>query len=78
MSIKQQIIYMQVRLMRLTSEMWNKPVEMIADVFSRYGVFRYIEECFELFHVEGDGAVYEEIMSYLTNKEVSNNVGNNK
>lgn len=78
MSERQQIIYMQVRIIRLASEEWNKPIEMIVELFARHNVLQYIEECFGIFHVEGDEAVLEDIITYLKNKEVADYAGINK
>lgn len=68
MNERQQIIYMQARLMRLACEGWDKPVEAVAGLFEKYGVFQYIEECFGIFHLEGDEAIFEDIQLYLKNK----------
>ena len=73
MNERQQIIYMQTRIMRLASEEWNKPIEIIAELFAQYGVLHYIEECFGIFHVEGDEAVLEDVATYLKNKGVTSN-----
>ncbi|MCI8697021.1 DUF3791 domain-containing protein [uncultured Acetatifactor sp.] len=65
MSERQQIIYMQARIMRLASERWNKPMEKVAALFTQYNALRYIEECFDMFHVEGDEAILEDVETYL-------------
>lgn len=70
MSERQQIIYMQARLMRRVSEEWNQSIEKVAELFARYGVLQYIEECFGIFHVEGDEVILDDIMTYLENKGV--------
>lgn len=70
MSERQQIIYMQVRMMRLAAEEWKQPVEEVAGVFTRYDILQYIEDCFGIFHVEGDEAVLEDITVYLKNRGV--------
>lgn len=70
MNERQQIIYMQARLIRLASENWNRSIEAIAELFEQYDVFRYIEECFGIFHVEGDDAVLDDVRGYLKNKGV--------
>ena len=51
---RQQIIYMQARLMRLASEEWHRSIERITELFVKYNVLEYIEEGFVKFHVEGD------------------------
>lgn len=68
MSEKQQIIYMQTRLLRLASEEWNKPIETIAKLFAEHDVLSYIEHYFDIFHLEGDDAILEDIASYLDKK----------
>ena len=73
MNERQQIIYMQTRILRLASEEWNKPIEVIAELFAQYGVLHYIEECFGIFHVEGDEAVLEDVATYLKSKGVTGN-----
>ncbi len=59
---------MQTRIIRLASEEWNKPIEKITELFAEYEVLQYIEECFGIFHVEGDRAVLEDIAAYLKNR----------
>lgn len=65
MSEKQQIIYMQTRILRLASEEWSQPVEAVAKLFQKQNVFPYIEHCFELFHLQGDDAILDDIVTYL-------------
>ncbi|MGN0408603.1 MAG: DUF3791 domain-containing protein [Bacteroides sp.] len=77
MSERQQIIYMQARIIRLASEKWNMPVEKIAEIFEKYNVLRYIEDCFGIFHVEGDDAVFEDVAAYLKNKGAMESAGIN-
>lgn len=68
MSERQQIIYMQTRIMRLASERWKKPMEIVAKLFAEYKALQYIEECFDMFHVEGDEAILEDVEIYLKNR----------
>lgn len=77
MGEKQQILYMQVRIMRLASEEWNLPIKVIAELFSKFDVLHYIEKCFGIFHVEGDDAIFEDVTAYLKNKGGLNLVGIN-
>lgn len=64
---------MQTRIIRLASEVWGRPIEMIAELFAQYGVLQYIEDCFGLFHMEGDDAVLEDVTVYLKNRGVIEN-----
>ncbi len=70
MSEKMQIVFMQTRLVRLASEKWNTTVCKANDIFTKYKIFKFIEECFDVFHMEGDEAVFEDIVLLLHNKEV--------
>lgn len=68
MSERKQILYMQTRILRLASEKWNKPIELVSGLFTRYDALRYIEECFDMFHIEGDEAILEDVEAYLRNR----------
>lgn len=72
MGEKQQIIYMQTRIIRLASEKWNMSMERLIEIFTEYKVLQYIEKCFGIFHVEGDETVLEDIEEYLKNKGMLN------
>lgn len=72
MGEKQQIIYMQARIIRLASEKWNMPIEKLTETFTKYKVLQYIEKCFGVFHVQGDEAVLEDIENYLKIKGAVN------
>lgn len=68
MNEHEQILYMQTRLTRTAAEKWQKPLAEVIKVFTRYGVLEYIENCYEIFHVEGDEAIFEDIEHYLSAK----------
>lgn len=65
MSEKEEITFMQTRIIRLASEEWKLPVEKIVDIFSKAAVLEYIEKCYGIFHCEGDDVVLEEVAEYL-------------
>lgn len=65
MSERSQITYMQVRIARMATEKWNISIAEAARIFQRYRVFEFIRDCYGIFHVEGDDAVWEEIVPYL-------------
>lgn len=71
MEEQSQIIYMQTRLVRLAAEQWGKPYQDIVKLFKEKGVFHYIAKMWELFHIEGDLAVLDEIQRYLDSKETA-------
>ena len=68
MDEKLQILYMQMRIVRLAARKWKTTVARAARFFDENGVFRYIEDFFGVFHVEGDNAVFDDIKKYLKNK----------
>lgn len=43
-------------------------MEATAALFKEFCVFKYIEDCFGIFHTEGDEAIFEDILQYLANK----------
>lgn len=68
MGEQQQIIYMQTRVIRLASERWSMPMKDVVETFSHYEVLQYMENCFGIFHVEGDEAILEDVTEYMKNK----------
>ena len=68
MSERSEIVFMQVRLLRLASEEWNMSVPKVAALFDCYHIFEFIEDCYGMFHMEGDRAVFDEVKTLLRNK----------
>lgn len=73
MNENQQITYMQARLVRLASNEWNMPIQAVVSLFDRFRVLQFIRECFDLFHLEGDYVVLDDIIEFLGNKGVKIN-----
>ena len=71
MTERDQITHMQVRIARMASERWGIPVDETARIFAKYQLFEYIRDCFGIFHVEGDEAVWEDIVAYLKSRGCS-------
>ncbi len=65
---KLQILYMQTRLVRLASEKWNKTIEETNKLFLQYNIYRYIADFWNLFHIEGDEAVLEDITNHMNSR----------
>ena len=68
MTERNQITHMQVRMARMGSERWNLSVDEVARLFSQYQVFEYIRDCYGIFHVEGDEAIWEDLVPYLKSR----------
>ena len=65
MDEKLQIIFMQMRLLRMASRKWKMTLQDATRFFKQHGVFGYIEQLFGVFHVEGDEAVFNDICNYV-------------
>lgn len=68
MNEEQQILFMQIRLIRMTSEKLGLTLKQAAELFDKFKVLSFIRDCWGIFHIEGDNAVYEEIREYLISK----------
>lgn len=73
MSEKEEILFMQTRIIRLASEEWHLPIDKIIDLFKKVDVLGYIEKGYGIFHCEGDEAVLEDITEFLKGKGVAIN-----
>ena len=70
MNEERQIIFMEVRLIRLAVQTWNKSIERVLEIFKEHRVLYYIREGFGIFHCEGDRAVLDDIEEMLKRKGV--------
>ena len=43
-------------------------MKQTAELFDKFKVLSFIRDCWGIFHIEGDNAVYEEIREYLISK----------
>ncbi|MBR4984193.1 MAG: DUF3791 domain-containing protein [Proteobacteria bacterium] len=68
MDEQSQILFMQIRMMRITAKRLKRSLKDTAMLFRQYDVLPYIREGYGIFHVEGDDAVYEDVKKYLISK----------
>lgn len=68
MNENQQILFMQIRILRMMAERNAISLKQAAEIFAEYNVLPFIREGFGIFHVEGDDAVFEEVKAYLQSK----------
>lgn len=71
MEEREQILFMQIRMIRFFSERFNLPLRNIAEIFKEFAVLSFIKGSFGILHLEGDEAVFEEVYNYLKSKGVS-------
>lgn len=71
MNEAQQILFMQIRILRMMAEKYGLTLKQAAQIFAAYNVLPFIREGFGIFHVEGDEAVFEEVKGFLKSKGAS-------
>ena len=71
MNEAQQILFMQIRLLRMMAEKYGLTLKQAAQIFAAYNVLPFIREGFGIFHVEGDEAVFEQVKGFLKSKGAS-------
>ena len=47
MSEKSEIVFMQVRLLRLASEEWHMSIQKANELFDKYSILKFIEDCYD-------------------------------
>ena len=62
-------------MLRLASDEWHRSIQDVNILFDKYGIFEFIEDCYGVFHMEGDEAVFSEIRTLLKNKGVDLDAG---
>ena len=65
MTTEQLIHHMQCWLFRNAQVKWNKTPSETADLFGRYGLFKYIEDCYELLHVSSYSSALNDLEEIL-------------
>ena len=68
MEEKRQILFMQIRILKMASENFGLSLADTARLFKKYDVLPYIRELYGLFHTEGDLAIFEDVKKYLKHK----------
>ena len=68
---REEITFMQARIIRLFIKKYSLPMEKVISTLKSASVLEYIEKCYNIFHCEGDNAVFEDVCQYLKNKGVT-------
>lgn len=68
MSEKSEISYMQVRIARMAARKWNLSIAEVGKLFAQHQVFQHIRDCYPVYHVEGDEAVWEDLQAFFRNR----------
>ena len=70
MDRKDEMILIQVRLLRLAVKTWHKEMPEVAKLFSQFKVYDFMQDMYEEFHVQGDSANLNEVETYLKSQGV--------
>lgn len=70
MDRKDEMILIQVRLLRLAAKTWHRDMPEVAKLFSQFKVYDFMQDMYEEFHVQGDPANLNEVEAYLRNQGV--------
>lgn len=68
MTKRASISYMQARIARIATHKWNLSISEIGSIFGLYQVFQHIRDCYDLYHVEGDYAIWEDLQLLFSNR----------
>ncbi len=66
---QREITYMQVRMARCAMRTWDATLGQVSQRFAKYDVTAYIEQNYDLLHLEGDEAVFEDVAAYVNRRE---------
>ena len=70
MDLKDEMILIQVRLLRLAAKTWHKEMPEVARLFRQYKVYDFMQDMYEEFHVQGDQTSLQEVETYLKSQGV--------
>ena len=65
MEEKRQILFMQVRILKMASEKFKLSLADTARLFKKHDVLTYIRNFYRLFYMEGDKAILADVKNYL-------------
>lgn len=69
MGEREQITYMQIRITRMFAVAHGVSMADAARTLDASGAFRYIADCWDLFHIEGDETVLREVELFVAARE---------
>ena len=63
-----QLVYLKTRLLNKAAEKWHVPMQELSDMFHQYGIYKYIEDCYDMLSAEGDNAALFAISAVLKSR----------
>ena len=77
MTERAEMTFMHARIARIATQKWGVSICEVGRLFDQYKAFQHIRDCYDLYHVEGDEAVWEDMQPYFHNKGYSCPVADN-
>lgn len=65
-----EILFMEIRLFRMFHEKHHLSMKEVSLLFEQFGIWNYIESCYEALHVSGDECALNDIEQILNSKGV--------
>jgi predicted glycosyltransferase len=66
-----EVLFMQLRLFRMFIQRTGMTSSDANALWKAHDVWSFISEFYDMFHTEGDEAVYDNVLEYLHAREVS-------
>ena len=66
-----EVLFMQTRLFRMFVERSGLPPASAYDVFDAGGIWRFLEDCYDILHMSGDEAALDDVLLVLEAKGVT-------
>lgn len=68
MTKRSEIAFMQARIARIATQKWRLPISEVGRLFDQYKAFQHIRDCYDLYHVEGDEAIWEDMQPFFRHR----------
>lgn len=63
-----EVLFMEIRLLRMFKTNYGMNAKDINALFERYGIWEYIESCYDALHVSSDECAFQDIVDILNAK----------
>ena len=63
-----EVLFMEVRLFRQFCEKRGLPAASVNNLFNSYGIWQFIEDCYDVLHMSGDEYILNDIGNILRAK----------
>ena len=60
-----EVLNMQLTLIPILAQAWNKPYSELSDIFKKYDVPGYIDVCYEKYNSTGNQGIIDDLKDYI-------------